>query len=226
MKRAWIMVALALAAPGVARAGGAAVEVWAGTRPDDAGDLLSPFFDEIGKRGAATGGALRQQVEVRLSAPAAQVTAEHLATADKLLGRGVDALTAGRAAEALRILPAAVDVYRAQPAAVAADADLRARAFRARLALALAQQEVGNAADAAATMTAALRSFPDLDPAASGLGRGLPALVTAAQSTLKQQGTGTLSVSVSDAGATLYVDERAVGSGSARLDLAPGRYRV
>ncbi len=228
MKRAaaMLVVAAALAAPGAARAGGVAIEVWTGTRPDDAGDLLAPFFEEIGKRGATVGGPLRQQVDARLSAPAAQVTAEHLATADKLLPRAVEAVKAGRAAEALRMLPAAIDVYRAQSAAVAADPALRARAFQAQVALAVAQREVGNGADAEAAMLEAVRSFPDLDVAAAGMGPAAAELYGKAQAALKAQGTGALAITVSDAGATIYVNERAVGTGSAKVDLPPGRYRV
>ncbi len=225
MSRPAVVIAVTLAmglAAGSARAGGAAVEVWSGERADDAGDLLAPLFAEIGKRGATTGGALRQQVEGRLSAPAAPVSAEQMSQAGKLVARGVQALAAGQAAEVLRILPAAVQVFRAAPATLADDPRLRQLAFQAELALGVAHHQVGNRAEAAAFVARALRDYPDLDPGKLGLPADATGLIADARRWLKSQGTGKLIVEVTAPGAEIYVLTARAGAASAGVDLPPG----
>jgi hypothetical protein len=220
--RAWVASAIVLAtcaAATVARGQGIAVESHVGDRPEDASDALRGLFAALAKHGATGGDALRERVERTISQPAAQVTADHLVTAARLVDQAEKMVVEGRHAEALRMLPAAIDVYAAQTAAVAASADLRAIARRAHIALTVAHIAVGNDTDARAAAAALLRGFPE-QPIAE-------ATVEKLVASLRPSATGSAKIDASDAGADLFLDERKIGTGSATAtSLMPGTYRV
>ncbi len=197
------------------------VESHVGARPEGAADLLAPVIAALQKRGAIGGAALREAIETAHSEPAALVTAEHLTTAQRLVEQAEKLIAHKRHAEALRILPPAVDVYRAQAAAVAADPALRELAYRAMVALATAHAEVGNTDEAHATVTELFRAFPDRPPEGP-----LAALAKQVGAELAAAGKGTLTLGVDRPNAELFVDERKVGSGHAQVTLPPGSYRV
>jgi len=195
------------------------VESHVGKRPEGAAALLAPVIAALGKRGAVGGTDLREAIETTHSAPAALVTAEHLTTAQRLVEQAEKLIAHGRHAEAVRILPSAVDVYRAQAAAVAGDPKLRDLAYRALVALATAHAEVGNADQARDTVAQLLRAFPDRPP-------GGPLADLIKQVTAELAATAKLVVDVDQASADLFVDERKVGTGHAQVTLPPGSYRV
>ncbi len=225
MRRAAVaLVALAAVTGGALRAASAGpraivVESHVGKRPEGAGDLLAPAIAALAEHGAVGGAALSKEIETVHSAPAALVTAEHLTTAQRLVEQAEKLIAQKRDAEAVRILPSAVDVYRAQAAAVAGDPSLRDLAYRALVALATAHAEVGNTEQAHDTVAQLLRAFPDRPP-------GGPLADLTKQVTSELAATATLKVDSDQASADLFVDERKVGTGHAEVTLPPGSYRV
>lgn len=224
MRRTAIALAVIAAVAAGARAASAGpraivVESYVGQRPEGARDLLAPVIAALAKRGAVGGAALAEVIESSHSEPAALVTAEHLTTAQRLVEQAEKLIAHNRHAEAVRILPPAVDVYRAQAAAVAGDPELRDLAYRALVALATAHAEVGNADQARETVAELLRAFPDRPPAG-------PLAELSKQVTAQLAATATLVVDADQASADLFVDERKVGTGHANVTLPPGTYRV
>lgn len=144
----------------VARGGGIVLESYTRERPADAARLLEPVLEELSQREYAAGDTVARSYEAHASRAAVTpggLPSDFAAQVD----RGFKAWIGGRFDEAIKLLVPLVEAAQANPGAFAQQPALRDPMLKALIALALAQQRIGDLSAMKATMSEILRSFPD-----------------------------------------------------------------
>jgi hypothetical protein len=203
------------------------VEEYESAPPVDAAMLTSPLFAELSARGYVGGEQLAALVGDRLSAPAGNLSSGQLVEAQKQVEAGYQRFIDGDYEKALATEQKAIAAYESAPGSLAGQDALRDLEYRAMLIAARSAQALGRDGDAFAIMGEAVRAFPDRTPSSAQYDPSVSALHHQVAAQLARQGLGSLEVRVDDASAVIFVDERYVGVGRAKLDnLVPGHYRV
>jgi hypothetical protein len=203
------------------------IESYEGDRAADAGTLLAPVYAELEHRGYVGGDALVDVVRTKLSSDPGQLTPNQLVETQKSVERAYEKLVDGDYTASFDASTKALDQYRSAPALLAHEDAVRSLEQKALLLAARSAQALGRNDDAFKWMAEEIRSFPGQRPNGAEFDPSVGALYRQVSDELARQGHGTLEVSVSDPAAVIFVDERFVGTGHAKLDdAAPGRYRI
>lgn len=141
-----------------------------------------------------------------------------------LLEDGQTAWFDARVDDTVKQLTLAITLAAESPGLVLAP-EQRRRLFQAQVTLALAHDKAGRRGLAEQKMEAVVRSFPDLKLDRTQFGPAAEGLHDRAARAVSGRAPGTLEI-VAGGKAQLYVDERLVGIGEAKLQLPPGEYRV
>ena len=227
MKRwlAVLTVCLAFAATREARADGIVLESYTGERPADAARLLTPVLEELSRKKFTAGDSVARQFDSQISRPSRQpkpVQGDFAAQVDK----GFKAWVSGSFDESIKILVPLIENAHANTGQFAMDPSLREPLQKALIALSLAQQRIGDPGAMRATMTELVRSFPEAQISRATYGPDAATAFNGVRKEIQAQGTGKLSVKVTDDSGIVFIDEayRAVGSTTAQV--IPGEYRV
>jgi hypothetical protein len=203
------------------------VESYVGERPSDAANLLGPVYAELGNRGYDYGTALSAEIERQVSRDGGALTTSQIVEAQRDLDDAYQHFIDGSYDVALRGAQKALAIYQTAPGPLARESALRDLEFKAYVVAAEASEAKGKGEDAFSLMAEVVRSFPDHAPSAADWDPKVVALYRRVRDELGRQGFGTLDVRVDDEAAVIFVDERFVGTGTAKIDkLLPGRYRV
>ncbi|MCC6993087.1 MAG: hypothetical protein IT370_00525 [Deltaproteobacteria bacterium] len=220
-----VITSVALTSAAWAR-GPVAIESYGGARPRDAGGFMAPVLAELEARGYASG-KLGARIEDEVSLPGESLAPAAIADAERLIDHGYRAFLKGEFETATDELGRALDVLRSRPATIARNQQLRDPTIKAHLGLSLAHLRLGHAEAATQTMAEFVRSFPDREISRASYGPEPAELAKKVRAELTQRGRATLSISVDDPTAVIFINERflAVGQASA-TDLFAGRYRI
>jgi hypothetical protein len=219
------LMIVAMLAVRLAHADGIVLESYTGDRPADAPRLLAPVLEELAQRKFTAGDGVARLFDARVSRAALPPTgmpADFAAQAEK----GFKAWVAGRLEEANTILGQLVSTAHASSGAFAADPSLREPLQKALIALALAQQRIGDQAAMRATFGELVRSFPDAQVPRATYGPDAQLAFEAVKRELVGGGRGKLTVKLTDDTAVVFVNEAYRAVGSTAAELIPGDYRV
>jgi hypothetical protein len=221
-----VLVLLVLAAAPV-HAGGnnIVIESYTGDRPVDAPRVVNPILGELVSRGYNVGDTLARTYEQKVSGPALTsggLPADFAVQVDA----GFKEWVSGRFDDAIKTLEPLVETAHASSGAFANDQSLREPLQKALIALALAHQRTGDPAQARATLAELLRSNPDATLSRAMYGGEAYELFEQVRRDLVAQGSGKLTIKVTDDTAVVFVDEQYRGVGTTTIDLLPGEYRV
>ncbi len=228
MRSLLVAVALSVAVPRVADAAPPiVVEAYDGERPADAAALLQPLAAELARRGYATGDALSASIREHLSTDPAALAPSQVVLAQRAVEAGYQHFIDGEYDAALTEETRALAIYTVGATAMAREDTLRELQWRALMIAARSAEVLARNDESFGWMAEAIRTFPQRRPTASEFDPQVGALFRRVGAELTRQGAGSLEVRVDDADANVFVNERFVGTGTARIDrLAPGRYRV
>lgn len=216
-----IGVLLLCAAP--VSAEGVVVESYTGSRPGDATRWLAPLYDELSTRGFASTDALARSYDRRVSRVSTTPLPDEFSSQ---VERGHKAWIEGRFGDAIDTLQPLVQTAHASAASIAQSQAHRQKVFKALVALALSHQRRGDLAEARATLTEILRSFPDAQLSRGTYGPDAYQLFESVRRDVGRAGRARLSIKVPDAG-VVFINERFENVGSvSKTDLIPGPYRV
>ncbi len=206
--------------------GPVAIESYGGPRPRDADSFMAPVLAELEVRGYAAS-KLGARIEDEVSLPGESLAPAAIADAEELISHGYRAFLKGEFETATDELGRALDVLRSRPATIARNQQLRDPTIKAHLGLSLAHLRLGHAEAATQTMAEFVRSFPDREISRASYGPEPAELAKKVRAELTQRGRATLTISVDDPTAVIFINERflAVGQASA-TDLFAGRYRI
>lgn len=211
----------------LAQRGSIVLESYAGERPRDADELLTPLFRELATKGFLAGNDVAQLIEAKVSRAGDPLDPAQLAEATRLIDHGYGSFLKGQFEVATTELGRALEMLRSRPATLSKNQPLRDQALRAHLGLALAHQRLGHAEDATAVMAEFARSFPDREISRAQYGPEPAELAKKVRAELDQRGRGALKIKVDDATAVIFLNERYLGVGEASvLDLYAGKYRI
>lgn len=220
-----LFAALALAAPADARGQSILLESYAGDPPPEAGNYVSAVVGSMGDAAPLHGTALRQQIEVRLSAtPGPPALPEQ--TKD-LVKRGKADFIEGNFKQAIAKLERARTALLERPALLATDQGLRDSLHMALLYLGHAYLRTGEGEKATERVSEVIRSFPDKELSLVRYGPELVKFYRKVRREMLQQPRGTLSVKTTPPSCMVFVNERYVGLSPISVEnLHQGRYRV
>ena len=209
-----------------ARAGGVAVESVAGARAKATAAVLTPIFDELGKRGYASGyAAVGRAFEKAASRPSlvqAGLPGDFVERVDQAYRLWIT----GKFPEGLAALQPLVKEAHANPASVIANPAFGTALFKAQVGIAMCHHRLGDDPAAWATMAELVRSF-DAEVTKGQYGAEAFALHQQVKKEARAKATGGLSVRAAESTAAIYVNERFAKVGEvSRADLVPGTYRV
>lgn len=219
-----ILIVLVVASR-VAAADGIVLESYTGERPADAPRLLAPVLEELSKRRFTAGEGVAREFEARVSRAALQPTglpASFAADVD----RGFKAWVGGRFDEAISGLGKLVATAHANSGAFAADPTLREPLQKALIALAIAQQRIGDQAAMRATFSELVRSFPEAQVPRGAYGPEAQQAFEQVRRELQGGGRGKLTVTLADESGVVFINEAYRAAGSTTAELIPGEYRV
>jgi hypothetical protein len=218
------LVVLALVATAsVAHADGVVLESYTGDRPADAARLLAPVLEELASRKYAAGDAVARQFDRMVSrASSVPLPTDFAAQVDK----GFKAWVGGRFDEAIAALGQLVESAHASSATFAADPARREPLQRALIALALAQQRIGDQGAMRATFAELVRSFADAQVPRATYGPDAQQAFEQVRRDLQGGSRGKLTVEVTDDTAVVFLNEAYRSVGSTTAELVPGEYRV
>ncbi len=208
-----------------AHADGIVLEAYTGERPADAPRLLAPILEELAQKKFSAGDGVARLFEARVSRAAVQIRGvpeDFAAQVD----RGFKAWVSGRFDEAISQLGQLVATAHANTGRFAVEPGLREPLQKALIALALAQQRVGDEAAMRATFGELLRSYPDVQVTRAAYGPDAQGAFEQVRRDLATAGRGKLMVNVNDDSAVVFINEAYRAAGSMTTDLAPGDYRV
>ena len=220
---------LAASLPSPARADHPAIvlESHVGEKPADAEPILAPLVEELAKLKFVTGPeVVGRSFEAAASRPAvAGGLPDDFAAR---VTRGYDLWTNGKFNEAVTLLGQLVETARENAGELAKNQNraLHPQLQRARIALALSLQKLGDRSAAKQAMGEALRGDPELKISRGMFGQDAAELYHEVLGELNARGPGKVIISVDATGAGIYVNERLVEMGSLELNLFPGEYRV
>ncbi|HET6611185.1 MAG TPA: hypothetical protein VFG83_04320 [Kofleriaceae bacterium] len=223
-----ISIALMVLGAGVARAGAPVVEAHAGDRTSDVDYLLSPFFDELAKRGYSTPkNGLATKIEAAVSQTGDSLPESEIKGATLLLDRGYQAWITGNFDQAVELTQNGLDLLLSRPATIARRQSLRDKTFRGYAVLGLANKRQGDMRNANAAMAQLLRAFPDREYSRKQFGPEGHNLYLQVKAELDKEPKGGLTVTVDDPSTVVFINGRYVAIGGAKLgNLYPGPYRV
>lgn len=200
------------------------IESFRGDRPADAEPWLAPVRAELVRRGFLAGPALAAALADR-SRSIRPLTASEALAAKAAVDRAYDHLIEGEYAEAVGSAKRALTLYEA--AALTREPAMRDLQYRALLIVARAHEALGRRDDSIAAMAEAIRTFPDRTVSTAEFDPRVRDLQRRVRQALLAQGTGSLDLRADDPAAVLFVNDRFVGTGVARVDDLPaGTYRV
>jgi hypothetical protein len=208
-----------------ARAGDLVViESYAGTRPAGATRTLQTLLDELTRRDFLAGtDVVGRRFESRVSRPA--LTALGLpADFATQLDAGHKAWIAGSFTDAIKLLQPMVSMAHANPGAFAKNQGLLEKLEKGLIALALSQYRIGDKGAMRQTFGEVVRSF-ETTLQRSTYGAEAAELFEQVKAEVSSAGKGTLIVKERSGGG-IYVNEKFIDIGSARVQLYPGEYRV
>jgi len=221
------LVFLLISARAAAEPASIVVESYDGDRPADAAALLQPVYGELAKRGFLAGDTLGAAIDQTISRPAGTLGASQSADAQKLVAQGYDDFINGDYQKAIDAEQRALTLYASAPATLAKESALRDLQWKALLVTARSSEVLGNGEDAFRSMAEAIRTIPDRPVNPTEFDPSVKTLYRKVKDELVRQGAATLEIKVDDPTAVIFVDERFVGTGAAKLDgIMPGRYRV
>lgn len=224
-RRLMVPVILAVVmASSIARGGGIVLESYTGERPADAARLLEPVLDELAQREYAAGDTVARSYEAHASRAAVTpggLPGDFAAQVD----RGFKAWVGGRFDEAIKTLVPLVETAHANSGAFAQNPTLRDPMLKALIALALAQQRIGDLSAMKETMSEILRAFPEAQVARATYGPDAHQAFEQVRREVVAAGKGKLTVKTNDT-AVVFIDEAYRAVGSTSVDLLPGEYRV
>ncbi len=219
-----VVVAAILALSSVARADdGIALEVFTGDRSPDASRLLSPILDELAKNKISSGDTVGRLFETAISRPARTqkgMPADFSEQAD----RGFKLWAQGKFDESIKTLLPLVELAHANSGAFAKDTNLREPLRKAMIGLALAQQRNGDLGAMRSTFEEMVRSYPDATLSRATFGPEAAQSFEEVKKGVAAQGIGKLTVVVDNG--VVFVDEAYRGSGTTKVEVPPGEYRV
>jgi hypothetical protein len=215
--------------PSPARADHPAIvlESYVGEKPADAESVLAPLIEELAKLKFVIGPeVVGRSFEAAASRPAAAGGLPDDFAAR--VTRGYDLWTNGKFSEAATLLGQLVETARENAGEFAKNQNraLHPQLQRARIALALSLQKLGDRSAAKQAMGEALRGDPDLKISRGMFGQDAAELYQEVLGELTARGPGKVIIAVDATGAGIYVNERLVEMGSLELNLFPGEYRV
>lgn len=215
---------LILLATSVVHARGIVLESYTGDHPADATRLLTPILEELAGKGFDAGDGVARAFESKHSRAAASsgLPADFAAQVD----RGFKAWVAGKFDEAIKVLVPLVANAHANTGAFAKDPSLREPMLKALIALALAQQRIGDETEMRSTFNEILRAFPDTQLARATYGPDAQQAFEQVRRETLASPRGKLSIKVSDEAGIVFIDEAYRASGSTTAELLPGEYRV
>jgi hypothetical protein len=200
------------------------IESFHGDRLADAEPWLVPVRAELGRRGFLAGPALAAALAAG-SRTVRPLTAGEAVAAKTDVDRAYDHLIEGEYAAAVTAGQRALTLYDA--AALTREPAMRDLQFRALIIVARAHEALDHRDDSVAAMAEAVRTFPERTVSTAEFDPRVRDLQRRVRQALLAQGTGSLDLRADDPSAVLFVNERFVGTGAARVDDLPaGTYRV
>jgi hypothetical protein len=222
-----LLAALATASP--ARANLPVFEVYVGQRPKKVELAVSVFEAELERTSPglfASPKRLTAAFASRLPQPGSDPAITAAEVTRRLQLADATWIRHPALAELLPVLASAVELGKANPALLVADAGRRDVFRRVLLAYALALQRNGGGQPSQDAMAEWIRTFPDQVVTRARAGVDGEQLYQDTRRVLSARGRGTLTVNLSDASLQLYVDETIRRPGAQITDLVPGSYRV
>lgn len=181
------------------------------------------MHDELSTRGFASTETLARNYDRRVSRVATTPLPADFASG---VERGHKAWIEGRFDEAIDTLLPLVESAHASSAIVAQSQTHRDKLLKALVALAVSHQRRGDLAEARATLTEILRSFPDAQLSRATYGPEAFQLFESVRRDVGRAGRARLAMKVPDA-AVVFLNERFENVGSVnKTDLIPGPYRA
>jgi hypothetical protein len=222
------LVSVLVALGATARAGTdyIVIEAYDEARPKaDANRFVYPVRAELEARGFLDGPEVTVEYLRRQPWRMALEEPEAVAHLVEDAENGIKAFREGRFPEAADQLVRVKATAERSPLALATDATLRMSYRKTLAALAMAKRRLGDEEAAAVVMAELARSFPDVPLTQKDFGSEAAKLANAVKAELPA--TGALSISVDQASASIYINERRVGNGQVQADhLVAGQYRV
>jgi hypothetical protein len=232
-RRVAAVAALALAAapaPAAAAPGSEpiVVEAHAGPRPADADRLLAPVLAELRRNGFAGPRVAAERIDDVLSRSGRAAGDEQVAGALRAVEAGYKKFLSGDFDAAIQEIDRGLAVLRASPAAlVGKNDDRRAMVMRGLIGMALAHKRRGRTTQATEAMKELVRSFPQSEVSYKDYGPETREFFDAVRQDLAREGKGSIAVDLDDDRTVVFVNERYVDAGDARIrDLYPGTYRL
>lgn len=221
-----ILIAIVLLwSAATAHAKNVVLESYTGDRPADAARLMAPILEELSKKDYETGDTIARAYETRVSNPA-----QKPGGLPSDFSQQVDAAfrlwVGGQFSDALNKLGPLVELAHANTGEFARNPNLRQALQKALIGQALAQQRIGDLGAMGETFKEILRGDANATISRGTYGPDAAKAFGEARKQLLAQGTGKLTIKLSDDAATVFVDEAYRGVGSMTLELAPGDYRV
>ncbi len=204
----------------------AVIQSYAGPPPASSRELLEPVINELVRLGYPPPKQLAASVLKKMSRPGL-IDAAEVEQAQQLAAQGYQAWLQGSFGAAADQMKQAIALFERNPAAFAADPDLRPKLLRARVFLALSYKRLGNYDESLATMATVVRGFPDIGVSRGNYGPEAYDLYRAVKRDIQALNPGELRINASEDNVTLFVNERFVGTGAGYHDrLPPGQYRI
>ncbi|HWO19350.1 MAG TPA: hypothetical protein VNO30_11260 [Kofleriaceae bacterium] len=203
------------------------LESYVGEKPADAGQVLAPLVEELASYKFVLGPeVVGRSFEAAASRPAVAGGLPDDFSAQ--VSQGYDLWTNGKFTEAAALLGRLVEAARENAGEFAKNQHraLYPQLQRARIALSLSLQRLGDRSAAKQAMGEALRGDPDLKISRGMFGQDAAELYQEVLGELTARGPGKVIIAVDAVGAGIYVNERLVEMGSLELNLLPGEYRV
>ncbi len=221
-----IVVSVVLALVGaVAHADGIVLESYTGERPADASRLLTPVLEELSRKKFTAGDGVARTFDSQVSKPSRQpkpLPGDFAAQVDK----GFKAWIAGNFDESIKILVPLIENAHGNTGQFAMEPAQREPLQKALIALSLAQLRIGDPGAMRATMSELVRSFPEAQISRATYGPDAATAFNAVRKDLQAQGTGKLTVKVTDDSGIVFIDEAYRAVGSTTAEVIPGDYRV
>lgn len=213
-------------APKAHGSAGLVLELYAGSRPKDADELMAPVLAELEARGFAAGpGQSSKIIEASTSRPGLSTAVSADALRDSI-NTGYHEFLVGNFQATLDDLRGALELIKENPALVVMDQTMRPVHMRALIGLALSLRRLGRSREAALAMDELVRAFPNAEISAREYGPEPAQFFREQAAALARQGTGKLVVETNDQTAVIFIDESFRGVGHVEAKLLPGTYRV
>jgi len=220
-----LVMVVAAAMRGDARADGIVLESYTGERPADAVRVLAPVLEELSKKKFQAGDGVGRSFDTEASRPsrtAKGMPADFAAQVDK----GFKAWVSGSFDESIKILVPLIETAHANSGQFATQPALRDALQKGLIALSLAQQRIGDQGAMRATMSELMRAFPEAQISRATYGPEAAISFEGVRKEVAAMGKGKLEVKVVGETGVVFIDEAYRAAGSTTAELIPGEYRV